>query len=272
MIDRAGILMEQGASIAAERVYDNSSMPRSHYHSHFELYYLEEGKRLHMLENDIYETKPGDMMLFAPFVMHHSYSEKSGDDFKRIVLYFTPESIEDAVVYERLKNSSGLYHVDNKIGHYLHGMLGMILLEQDNMDELHEASMKALLNIIIVALLRSATQAEKPEVQTLISKMINHIDTHYMEEITLDDLAEQFFVSKYYLCHEFKKYTNRTINQYINTTRILNAQRQIMESTASFSKIAENCGFASNTHFCRTFKSVTGMTPTKFKASYKKKQ
>ena len=272
MIDRAGILMEQGAAIAAERVVDSSNMSRSHYHSHFELYYLEEGARLHMLENDIYETKPGDMMLFAPFVMHHSYSDEPNSDFKRIVLYFTPESIEDDVVLELLKNSSGLYHVDKKIGHYIHGMLGMLLLQQEDYDKLHDAALKALLNMIVVTLLKSAVPANKPEVQTLITRMIEYIDTHFMDDINLDSLAEQFFVSKYYLCREFKKYTNRTINQYINTTRILNAQRQIMETSRSFTVIASDCGFASCTHFTRTFKQVTGITPSEIKSTYKNKQ
>ena len=272
MIDRAGILMEQGANIAAERIIDSSSMPRSHYHSHFELYYLEEGKRLHMLENDIYSTEPGDMMLFAPFVMHHSYSDKANRDFKRIVLYFTPESIEDEAVLELLKNGSGLYHVNKKVGHYIHGMLGMLLLQQEEYDDLRDAALKALVNMIVITLLKAATPVSKQEGQTLITKLIEYIDTHYMDEIKLDNLADQFFVSKFYLCHEFKKYTNRTINQYINTTRILNAQRQIMESTHSFTKIASDCGFASCTHFTRTFKAVTGVTPSQFKSSYKKKQ
>nr|MCR5100087.1 AraC family transcriptional regulator [Butyrivibrio sp.] len=243
-----------------------------HYHSHFELYYLEEGSRLHMLENDIYKTEPGDMMLFAPYIMHHSYSERTGQGFKRIVLYFTPESIEDSLVLEKLKNGSGLYKVDSKIGHYLHGMIGMLLLQQEDMDDLHDASLKALLNMIVVTILKSAVPSEKPEVQTLIAKMIKYIDNHFMEDIKLDDLADQFFVSKYYLCHEFKKYTNRTINQYINATRILNAQRQIMETNHSLTKISSDCGFSSSTHFSRTFKAVTGTTPIAFRSSYKQKQ
>lgn len=126
--------------------------------------------------------------------------------------------------------------------------------------------------MIVVTLLKSAVPANKPEVQTLITRMIEYIDTHFMDDINLDSLAEQFFVSKYYLCREFKKYTNRTINQYINTTRILNAQRQIMETSRSFTVIASDCGFASCTHFTRTFKQVTGITPSEFKSTYKNKQ
>lgn len=271
MVDRAGILMQQGATIATERVYDNSSMSRSHYHPHFELYYLEEGTRLHMLEDDIYQTDPGDIMLFAPFVMHHSYSTNLNADFKRIVLYFTPESIEDPSVLEKLKSGSGLYHVDTKVGHYLHAMLGMMLMEQTNEDDFHDASMKALLNIIVISLLKTGVQAGKPESQTLVGQVIDYIDTHYMNEIKLDDLAEHFYVSKYYLCHEFKKYTNRTINQYINTTRILYSQQKIMDNNLNFTKIAAECGFASCTHFGRTFKAITGETPSEFKSNYKKR-
>ena len=265
MVDRAGIMMQQGSSIAAERVYDNSNMSRSHYHPFFELYYMEEGKRLHILEDNIYQTTPGDIILFAPFIMHHSYSEDPKADFKRIVLYFTPESVADSQVLSRLTKGSGLYHIDSKVGHYIHGMLGMILMEQANDDELHDATMKALLNLIVVSLLKKGVQENKPESQTLVSRLIDYIDTHYMEEIKLDNLADHFFVSKYYLCHEFKKYTNRTINQYINTIRILYAQQKIMDGEHNFTQIAAECGFSSCTHFGRTFKAVTGTTPSEFK-------
>lgn len=272
MIDKASILMQQGAVIAAERVCDNSNMSRSHYHHHFELYYLEDGKRLHMLEDNIYQTNPGDIMLFAPFVMHHSYSADDKSDFQRIALYFTPESIEDPLVLEKLKEGSGLYHLDSKFGKYLHGMLGMLLLEQNNKDALHDATMKALLNIIVISLLKTGIHVSKPEPQTLVGRLIDYIDNHYMDEIKLDDLAEHCYVSKYYLCHEFKKYTNRTINQYINATRILYAQQKIMEGNSNFTEIAAECGFASCTHFGRTFKAVTGTTPSEFKSNYKKKK
>ncbi len=272
VLDKAGILMEQGAPVAAERLSYSGSMPRSHYHPYFELYYLEEGKRFHMLENDIYQTEPGDMMLFAPYTMHHSYSHDADERFKRIVLYFSPEAIADPKVLEKLRNGSGLYHVDTKFGHYIHGMLGMLLMEQDETDELHDATMRTTLNMIVLSLLKAATPAEKPEAQSLISRMVEYIYGHYSEDIRLDDLAEQFYVSKFYLCHEFKKYTNRTISQYINTTRILQAQREIMDTNRSLTKIASDCGFASCTHFSRTFKALTGTTPMEFRKSYKQKR
>ena len=50
MIDQAGLYMEQGNQIAAARVQGiNDNMVKSHYHEYFELYYLESGKRFHMV-------------------------------------------------------------------------------------------------------------------------------------------------------------------------------------------------------------------------------
>ena len=50
MIDQAGIMMAQGRSIASERIQGvNDNMSKSHYHDYFELYYLEEGERYHII-------------------------------------------------------------------------------------------------------------------------------------------------------------------------------------------------------------------------------
>lgn len=268
MIDQAGILMQQGATIACERVSNRSVMSKSHYHTHYEFYYLEDGHRLHMMDDVIYETQAGDFMIFAPFVMHHSYSEDQSA-FKRIVLYFTEDLIGDPELQKMMREASGLYRPDIKLGQDVHKLLNMLLSEQSESGPLHMFSMKTLLNMLLVAVIKSGHPAEKPEMQSQISKIISYIDQNYAEEIHLDDLANQFYISKYYLCREFKKCTNRTISQYINAARILNAQRRIMETDHNFTKIAADTGFASLTHFNRTFKAVTGLTPTAFRKTLK---
>lgn len=71
MIDRAAILMEQGASIACHRVEGmNDNMSHSHYHTYFELYFLEGGERHHVMQDQQYETKVGSFMIFAPYIIN----------------------------------------------------------------------------------------------------------------------------------------------------------------------------------------------------------
>ena len=265
MLDRAGILIEQGATVGCERVEGvNDNMAKSHYHTHYELYFLEAGRRHHIMQDSQYETEVGDFMIFAPYVMHHSFSEKDVP-FRRIVLYFTEDAIHAPELRAMLKDASGLYHPSPKVSSSVHYILEALLREQYELGPLHVATMENLLNSLLITIMRSVTVSKKPELKSRMSKVIEYIETNYQKDIRLKDIAQEFYLSEYYLCHEFKKYTNRTIVQYLNTTRILNAQRFIMETDLNFTAIAENTGFSSLTHFNRTFKSIVGMSPSDFR-------
>ena len=137
--------------------------------------------------------------------------------------------------------------------------------EQERDDPLHETAMENLLNTLLLTIMRSTQVSPKPETQSRMAKVISYIEKNYQHELRLQDIAAEFYVSEYYLCHEFKKYTNRTIVQYINALRILHAQRLITESDLNFTKIAEQTGFSSLTHFNRTFKSVVGTSPSAYR-------
>ena len=91
----------------------------------------------------------------------------------------------------------------------------------------------------------------------------------YHEEISLEMLAQMFYVSPYYLCREFKKNTNSTIIRYINVTRIMNAQRKFMETSKNITDISKETGFSNLTHFNRVFKSVTGMSPSQYRKQFR---
>ena len=84
----------------------------------------------------------------------------------------------------------------------------------------------------------------------------------------LEDLAKKFFISKYHLARLFKQRTNKTVIQYLNTTRVMNAQRKIMETRKSLTEISNETGFASLTHFSRIFKSETNQTPSEYRRNY----
>lgn len=267
MIDRAAILFENGYTIAADRVSgSNDNMTYSHFHTYYELYYLEEGCRSHMLEGVRYETAPGDFMIFPPFSMHHSFTEGS-ESFKRIVLYFTPEMIDSSLLSEKLLQAGGLYHPSLPYSKMVHSLLNQILLLQNSPDRLNGDFIRATLNYLLFILYTSISKEEVPETPSRISKIIQYIDLHTGEEIRLKDLADRFFISEFYLSHEFKKQTGRTVVGYINYTRIIKAQHLIQETNMNFTQIAAQCGYASLTHFNRTFRKITGMSPTAFRRS-----
>jgi AraC-like DNA-binding protein len=271
MIDSAAIKMAQGHSIACERIEGvNDNMLKSHYHDFYELYYLEHGERYHMIQDKLYFIHSGQFVLFSPYIMHHSYGEKD-IPFKRIVLYFKPTEIQSARLIEAFGQGSGVYTTDSESRYSIHHLFKMILQEEEIASSFKEEYMHTILNLLLITIQRQGPKPVQHAKQTRIGQIVDYIHTHYFENITLEFLSKEFYVSPYYLCREFKRCTNRTIIQYVNITRIMNAQAKIMETNKSITEIANETGFSNITHFNRIFKSNTGITPSEYRKQYKKK-
>lgn len=265
MIDRAGIRMAQGQVIACERIEGvNDNMSKSHYHDFFELYYLESGERYHIIRDSVFTIRPGQFVIFAPYVMHHSYGAEDVS-FRRIVLYFRPSQMQSQALAKAVEEGGGVYTADTRNRYSIHQLMELILQEEEQESSFKDEYMHSLLNVLLVTILRQMPKPIQHVKQTLVGQVIDYIHNNYYEDITLDLLSKQFYVSPYYLCREFKRCTNRTIIQYINVTRIMNAQRKIMETDKSITEISNITGFSNLTHFNRVFKQYAGLTPSQYR-------
>lgn len=252
--------MSKGESIAIAQVQmANDNMTRSHYHTHFELYYLEAGDRYHVVEDTVYLLHAGDYILFPPHVLHRSYS-KDDTFFRRIVIYFTKAMIPDSGIFSLLSKHAWLYRQDQ--GEEILKLLYEVMEEQDKADLYSSKYIYFLLNQILIRLTRNAVEPEASEGENRITNVIRYLHENYAEKITLEELSSRFFVSQYFLCHEFKRYTNCTIIQYVNNLRISHAQRLLEETDQSITEISIQAGFSNVTHFNRVFRSVTGRSPS----------
>ena len=269
MIDYAGIRMAQGQVISCEEKEGvNDNMTKSHFHDFYELYYLEGGGRHIIIEGLINTIEPGMFAIKAPYVMHHSFGSVDVP-FKRIVLYFNPSAIDSEALSKALSNSTGIYRPTPKASAAIHNILKLILKEEDNPTIYRDELLHSLLNLLLIAILRQTPYKEKNSSRHLIGDIIDYIHDNYCEDITLEALSKRFFVSPYYLCREFKRITNRTIVQYINITRVSNAQRSIMETDKSITEISRLTGFSNLTHFNRVFKKYSDMTPSQYRKKYR---
>ncbi len=271
MIDQAGIRMAQGSTLACERISGvNDNMIKSHYHNYYELYFLEDGERHHMLQDDMYTMRPGELILFSPYILHRSYGDENVP-FRRLVLYFHRDEVDSLELQNMLDNGNGLYHPEPRTRQVLHSMLETLLYEQYNTSELKSRYCHTILNMMlffIILQLRREDPSKKQE-DDRMSQIISYIHGHYQEDISLEQLARHFYISPYYLCREFKRYTDSTVIQYVNITRIMNAQRKFMETNKTITEICSETGFSNLTHFNRVFKSVTGMTPSGYRKTHK---
>ena len=266
MLDQAGIRMAQGNSIACERICGvNDNMIKSHYHNYYEIYYLEEGERY-----DMYLLRPGEMILFSPYILHRSYGDENVP-FKRIVLYFQSDEINCQELSKALDYGNGVYKPQLKIRPTIHRILEELLIESDTTSEFVRGYRHTLVNALLFVMMMQ-TQKQNPRRQEKLNRMsqiINYIHMHYHEDILLEEIAKTFFISPYHLCREFKRYTNSTVVQYVNITRIMNAQRKFMETDKNITEISKETGFSNITHFNRVFKAVTGMTPSGYRKTHR---
>ena len=98
-----------------------------------------------------------------------------------------------------------------------------------------------------------------------LSQAIEYINRNYSKNITLDDICEAAYVSKYYFCRRFKNMMGMTVMEYLSQTRLSAAKTMLTGSDMRIEDIAEHCGFSSVSYFSQMFKKRTGMSATKYR-------
>lgn len=100
-----------------------------------------------------------------------------------------------------------------------------------------------------------------------VNDIIEYINQHYAENITLTGLSDQFFLTTSHIARLFKKYTGESVIGYVNRVRIDNAKK-LLDQGMSVKNAAETVGYNSLNNFYKHFKKETGTTP----AAYVSKQ
>ncbi|MEE3351092.1 MAG: AraC family transcriptional regulator [Saccharofermentanaceae bacterium] len=95
--------------------------------------------------------------------------------------------------------------------------------------------------------------------------LINHINSHYMDEITLEWAADYAGFSKYHFSRLFKDYTDVTFSDYLMHRRMQAARILLTDTSNTVTEIAFQTGFNNLTSFTRSFRNATGMTPSEFR-------
>jgi AraC family transcriptional regulator len=88
---------------------------------------------------------------------------------------------------------------------------------------------------------------------------------NFSEPPGLNELAKAVDVHPTHLARVFRQFERRTVGDYIREVRIDYARERMLGSNEPLAEIALAAGFADQTHFTRTFKRITGMTPAEFR-------
>jgi AraC family transcriptional regulator len=134
-------------------------------------------------------------------------------------------------------------------------------------DESSSLAAEGLTLEILAALSRERSSASPLRIPRWLTQAKDLLHARFPETLTHELLASAVGVHPVHLASEFRKHFKSTIGEYVRRLRIEHASRQLATSDASLAEIAVTSGFADQSHFCKVFKRLAGMTPTQFRSN-----
>ncbi len=249
----------------------NYTMPIPHSHRYYELYVLAQGERTFYVENQQFNMSPNSLLLVPRGILHYT----TGSAFVRYLINFTEEDLTESqkATVELLQQQQVI--LSDKEMALVGGVLDMacdVFADQTKShQEDKDANLLACFNYFFLTLSRLNGLPSKK--YTPPSKgfdyrtkaVIEYLQEHYAENITLDMLCKNLYISKHALCHLFKKDTDMTIIDFLINIRLKQACNYLRHSDLKISKIAELCGFSSQNYFYLIFTKHMKISPSQYR-------
>lgn len=250
-----------------------------HHHDFYEVYYLLKGEVEYWVDGRIIRMRTGDLLLINPMELHRPVVHPDSPVYERIVLWINKEYLEN--LYSGQMDLSCCF--DTSLPAHTHliqpsvaerstltARMGELVREYYSRELGSDLCAYGLFLQFMVQLNRMAQQENAQPEQTqqlsaLVEKVLGYIGENLSEPMTLEKIAEQFFVSKYYLCHTFSREVGVSVYRYILLRRLLLA-RQLLATGEPAGQVCRSCGFSDYTSFYRAFKSEYGISPREFVA------
>ena len=124
----------------------------------------------------------------------------------------------------------------------------------------------------VIGLMGLLYPIETPEDQRAyfgdLQRAIEYIESHFVDEITAQKLADSAGLSIPHFNRLFRKLLRLSPMEYVLSLRVQEAQRLLSTTRLSMSEIAASVGFYDQSHFTKRFKRITGMTPLQYRKNY----
>lgn len=266
-----------------EIFYYNDSTPAhvsSHRHDYYEFYFFLEGDVDYELSSQTHHLEYGDYLLIPPGIAHRPIFHSTDIPYRRFVLWIS-EAYYQKLCGDCPDFSYAFDYVKQKeVYHYradfiqvqqLQGQL-MELIEESRGTRAFKGLSRHLLLCQFLLYVNRLThdrlhQVSPAYTNALYVNVCDYINNHLEEDLSLDTLADFFFVSKYHISHVFKNNMGISLHQYVLKKR-LNACKNGILAGSPVGSLHQQYGFSDYSSFYRAFKKEYGLSPTEFKEQH----
>ena len=248
-----------------------------HTHDYYEFYFFLEGNVKTQIGDAIYPVRFGDIMLIPPHLPHRTIIDTQVAPYRRFVFWISQEycnhllqsSPDYAYIMQYVVTAKKyVFHTDLISFNSVQSKILRLLEEMRSQKFGKEAQISICVNDLILHLNRLAheqnTPGKKNYDRVLYRQLMEYIEEHVEEDLSLEKIASEFFVSKYHIAHVFKDNTGLSIHQFITKKR-LDLCRDAIQSKMSITEAYQMFGFGDYSSFYRAFKKEYGISPKDFR-------
>lgn len=237
----------------------------AHLHKHIEVIYVTEGQLKSTINGNEALLTSGDLSICFPNIIH---STETVGHSKAILLIFDVEFV-GSFANELFKYYPDIPFIEKScLPDIIKSSIHMILQSYNNKQDFRITI--GYLYILLGNLIQDINliQYKNSDLQDTCRVILEYINNHFTEDISLDSLSNSLNISKYYISHIFSEKIKTSFPSYLNRCRIDYAKNLLRNTGDSVTKIGFDCGFNSSRTFYRAFKECYSMTPKEYRNNH----
>ena len=252
-----------------------------HWHEHFEIIVMREGQAVFHVDSKPYEAGPGDVIIVPSGGLHVGYSLCSGDlSYVSIVFHASlfkdrnQDSQHEQFVAPYLNNLNQFPVMpasQNPECAMYYPLLDRIIREVEAKEPAFQLVVKNQLHLFFTLLSRAFPARQRSEREQgerggvhreRFKPLLEYLETHTDQKLSIEQAARFVNLNPFHFCKTFKKLTGRTFIDYVNFTRMDEAQRLLLETDLSITEISGRVGCDNPNYFTKLYKQYKGLTPS----------
>ncbi|MVM40914.1 helix-turn-helix domain-containing protein [Spirosoma sp. HMF3257] len=246
-----------------------------HYHPEYEIVYIPFGTGQRRVGTNVSCYESGELVFIGPNLPHLNFSYGKEGQYEEIVVQmrddFMGESFLQKPELAAVKHLFDLGHKGLTFGAVTKQQVGPWLEELPDQSPFD----RFLTLLRVLQHLADAPDAEplhangvrfdlNPKEQERINRVCQYVEQHYAEPVVIQDVADLASLTVPAFCRYFKRMTHLTFTDFVNEYRV-NQARRLLHSARTVADVGFAVGFNNLSHFNKTFRAVTGQTPSAYR-------